>query len=125
MAEPGSSKLRLDASNFDIYNDDIQAAALNATKLSVALPSDVNFHRSVNSDFAQALDECSAKTLGLANKLLALSEGGQSHASSAKGKGKLRDQASVVDGFAPHIVDVLDQLFERAVRVAVVFNKSN
>lgn len=117
MAEPGSSKTPLNASNFSAYNDDIQAAALKTTKLSVALPSDVNFHRSVNSEFAQTIDECSTRTLELANRLIALSEGGHAH-SLAKGKGKLRDQASVVDGFAPHIVDVLDQLFEQAVRSA-------
>lgn len=113
MAEPSSSKIPLDASTFDSCNTDIQAAALKATKLSVALPSDVAFRRSVSGEFAEKLDRCADKSLQLLNSLIELVEGG-----SGKGKGKLREREDVLDGFERDVVDVLDRLFEQAVSKA-------
>ncbi|KAH8114700.1 ribonuclease H-like domain-containing protein [Phellopilus nigrolimitatus] len=103
--EAGSSKSgSISSHSFDEYNANIQGAALNTTKLAAALPTDVTFHRSVDNDFAQAIDSCSEKALRLTNRLLALSET----------RWKLEDQEDVVDSFQSTVVDALDQLYESA-----------
>lgn len=100
------------AASFDAYSSELQAAALNSTKLAAALPPDIGFHRSVDKDFARAIETCSERTLRLTNKLLELSSG----QSSSKGKAKLQDEEDVLDSFQALVGDVLDQLFEQAVR---------
>ncbi|EJC98038.1 uncharacterized protein FOMMEDRAFT_149467 [Fomitiporia mediterranea MF3/22] len=114
-AEAGSSKAgKIWGSSFDSYNSELQSSVLQATKLAVGLPADVNFFRTVDNNFAQAIDSCSRKALALTNNLLELAEAHNSTSSRIKGKKKLGNQEDVVDGFGSLVVDVLDQLFERA-----------
>ncbi|KAI5121065.1 hypothetical protein M0805_008580 [Coniferiporia weirii] len=114
-AEAGSSRgPSLTSSSFDAYSADIQGAALGATKLSAALPADISFHRSLDSDFAQAIDSCSERALKLTNRLLGLSATHSSKDSRSKGKRKLEDQEDVLDSFQSLVVDALDQFFEHA-----------
>ncbi|KAF8259405.1 ribonuclease H-like domain-containing protein [Lactarius quietus] len=64
------------------YYAQLQASALKATKSAAALPADLSFHRSVDSDIASDLEACSNILLNLA-----------SSSKSAKRKGKARDIA--------------------------------
>ena len=114
--EPGSSKSTLvSSSSFDSYYSDVQNSILRATKLAVALPTDVSFHQTVDDSFAREIDCCSSRTLRLTNSLLELSRNNYSLNSPAKRKRKLEVQEDVVDSFGSLVVDVLDQLFERVV----------
>ncbi|EPQ54765.1 hypothetical protein GLOTRDRAFT_77494 [Gloeophyllum trabeum ATCC 11539] len=112
-----TSKATLSSSAFDEYNLQLQATALKATKLAAALPSDVSFHRSIDSEFANDLDICSAKVLSLTNALLNMASYGESSkAGGSRGKGKLKleSQDDVVDSFDSLVVDAMDHLLERA-----------
>ena len=114
MAEASSSKAgRITSSNFDTYNTEIQGLALEATKLAAGLPPDVAYHRTVDSEFAKAVDICSEKALRLANKLLSLAS--NEGPSLGKGKARLEEEDDVTDRFGSIVVDVLDHLFERVV----------
>ncbi|TFK48707.1 hypothetical protein OE88DRAFT_1663795 [Heliocybe sulcata] len=111
MASASSSKSVLSSSAFDEYNLQLQSTALKATKLAVALPSDISFHRSINSELANDLDVCSSKALSLANALLNLAS---TSSSRGKGKVKLGSQDDVVDSFHSLVIDGMDHLLERA-----------
>lgn len=115
QTEAGSSKCVVSVSRetFETYSSELQAAALNSTKLAAALPSDIAFHRSVDRDFAQSLEVCSERTLKIANKLLDVS----SINSRSKGKAKLQNKEDLLDNFQALVGDVLDQLFEQAVSI--------
>ena len=116
MAEASTSGTR-PAPDFAVLNSELQAAALKATKLAATLPADLDFHRSLDKQFAGKLDACSEKVLSLTNKLLSfISTGEQSKSSKGKGKRRLEDEDDVVDKFNSIVVDAVDQLFERAVR---------
>ena len=117
MAEAGSSKSTTATRRpFEELNVEIQGAALSATKLAAALPSDVSFHRSVDNEYAAALDACSDKALGLANRLLSLlSSADSSKTSRSKGKYKFEDEDDVTDNFRTVAIDALDLSLERAV----------
>lgn len=116
-AEAGRSETgQTPTSSFENTTSELQANALKATKLAVALPDDINFNRTVDNEFAQAIDSCSAKALRLTNDLLYVAGRDCTSASRVKGKRKLDDLEDVVDSFGSLVVDVLDQLFERAVR---------
>ena len=106
------------STNFESSNSELQAAALNATKLAASLPADLDFHRSLDKQFAQALDSCSDKVLNLTNRLLSFVS--TIEGSKGKGKRKLEDEEDVVDKFNSVVVDVVDQLFEKAVRVTTM-----
>ena len=110
-AESSKSVVTPPSDSFDAYLSELQAAALNSTKLAVVLPADIAFHRSVDKDFARSIEACSEQTLKLANRILELSTS-QSH---SKGKAKLQDEEDVLDSFQALVGDVLDQLFEQAV----------
>jgi len=86
------------------------------TKHAAALPADLAFHRSVDSDLAEDLEACSKKVLSMTNMLLNLAST-VSNSKSAKGKGKARvqDEDDFLDRFGPLIVEPMDQLLERAV----------
>jgi exosome complex exonuclease RRP6 len=105
----------MDPSEFDGYYAQLQASALKATKNAAALPADLAFHRSVDSDLANDLEVCSNKVTSITNMLLDFA----STIKSAKGKGKarVRDEDDFLDRFASLIVEPMDQLFERAVFV--------
>lgn len=120
--EAGSSKRgALSPPNFDAFNTEVQGAALKATKSSAALPTDITFHRSLDSNFAKAIDSCSERALKLTNRLLVLTEKVQAgRGSRFKGKARLDDQDDVVDNFESVVIELVDQLFERVVSLCTV-----
>jgi exosome complex exonuclease RRP6 len=99
------------SASFDAFNSEIQGAALNVTKRSLALPSDLAFHRTMDPELARDLDEFSSRVLSIANDLLALVSASDNHR-----RPRLKSQDDVVDNFHPIVVDSIDPLFERAVR---------
>jgi len=115
--EASSSTGALTPSSFDDYNAALQSGSPNCYQVSAALPSDINFHRSIDSEFAQAIDDCSERALRLTNKLLDLAGSARGGKGRDKGKRKLEDEEDVVDSFGSLVIDVLDQLFEHAVRI--------
>ncbi|KAH7923828.1 hypothetical protein BV22DRAFT_557849 [Leucogyrophana mollusca] len=109
-----SGQTGIPSSSFDEYNSTLQGTALKATRHAVSLPTDLAFHRSMDSDLAQELDAFSSRVLSLTNSLLALVSTSET-AQNARGKGraKLESQDDVVDGFHSLVVDSMDQLLER------------
>lgn len=102
-------------SKFEDYNLRLQTSILNPTKRALALPTDIQFHKSINRDFAEEIEACSTKVLSITNKLLTLAA---SSATTLGGNGKARlvvDQDDVVDDFDSVVVDIMDQLLERVV----------
>lgn len=102
-------------SNFEDYNLKLQTSILNPTKHAFALPADIQFHKSIDSDLAEEIEACSTKALSITNKLLALV---MNSTTNLSGKGRPRlvvDQDDVVDDFDSVLVDTMDQLLERAV----------
>ena len=111
-----SSQNSLTGSEFDSYYAQLQASALKATKSAAALPADLAFHRSVDSDLASDLEACSNKVISITNMLLNLaSTVGSSKGAKGKGKARVRDEDDFLDRFGSLIVEPMDQLFERAV----------
>lgn len=101
--------------DFEDYNIKLQTSILNPTKYAFALPADIRFHKSIDRDFAEGIEACSTKVLSITNKLLALAT---SSSTNPGGKGKARllaSQDDVVDNFDSVVVDIMDQLLERAV----------
>jgi len=113
-----ASSSTVSARNFDVFNSDIQANALKTTRNALTLPSDVAFHRSIDTDFARDLDDFSSRVLSLTNKLLLLAATADT-IQSGKGKGKLENQDDVVDNFHSLVVDSMDQLLERTVSITL------
>ena len=102
-------------SNFEDYNLKLQTSILNPTKHAFALPTDIQFHKSIDRDFAEEVEACSTKVLSITNKLLTLAA---SSTTTLGVKGKTRlfvDQDDVVDDFDSVVVDTMDQLLERVV----------
>ena len=102
-------------SNFEDYNLKLQNSILNPTKHAFALPTDIQFHKSIDRDFAEEIEACSTKVLSITNKLLTLTA---SSTATLGGKRKTRlfvDQDDVVDDFDSVVVDIMDQLLERVV----------
>ncbi|CAL1713393.1 unnamed protein product [Somion occarium] len=98
---------------FDDYNTQLQAAALKATRLSAALPSDLAFYRSVDKALARDVDSCKSKVLSLTNKLLQLASSGTGSDGRARKRPRLENEDDVVDDFHGTIVDLMDQMLER------------
>ena len=101
--------------NFEDYNLKLQASILYPTKHAYALPTDIQFHKSIDRDFAEEIEACSTKVLSITNRLLTLAT---SSTTNPGGKGKARlivDQDGVVDDFDSVVVDIMDQLLERVV----------
>jgi len=102
-------------SNFEDYNLKLQTSILNPTKHAFALPKDIQFHKSIDRDFAEEIEACSTKVLSITNKLLTLAAS-STMTLGVKGKTRLFvDQDDVVDDFDSVVVDIMDQLLERAV----------
>jgi hypothetical protein len=102
-------------SDFEDYNIKLQASILNPTKHAFALPTDIQFHKSIDRDFAEEIEACSKKVLSTTNRLLTLA---MSSTTIIGGKGKARllvDLDDVVDDFDSVVVDIMDQLMERVV----------
>ncbi|KAF7330926.1 Exosome complex exonuclease RRP6 [Mycena venus] len=115
MADPPqASSSTLSSTSFSDFNSKVQTAALNATRGAAGLPTDIPFHRSIDSDLAEDLDAFSSRVLSLTNNLLSLvATADSSQSSRRKGKAKLQSQDDVVDDFHSLIVDSMDQLLER------------
>ena len=115
MAQASRSK-SLSTSGFNEYNNQLQSAALKATRNAASLPPDLNFYRSLDRGLTKEADACSARVLALANKLLGLvATAEDSSGRPSKGKARLRDDEDVTDGFRSSVVDAMDLLLERAV----------
>lgn len=112
----GSSQTPLTKSEFDRYYIQLQTSALKATKHAAGLPTDLAFHRSVDSDLAEQLEACSNKVVSITNALLNLTSTiGSSKSAKGKGKAHLQDEDDLLDRFGAVIVEPMDQLLERAV----------
>ena len=114
------------SSSFDNLNAQIQAAALKTTKLALALPSDIQFHRSLDHELAEDLDAFSARLLRLTNNLLALAAtvDGSQPGQKGKGKMKLETQDDLLDNFHSVAVDSMESLLERVVSLDSLFLRS-
>jgi hypothetical protein len=111
------SQTPLTMSEFDEYYALLQESALKVTKHAAGLPSDLAFHRSVDSDVAKDLDACSSKVVSVTNILLDFASTiGGSKSAKGKGKARLQDEDDFCDRFGALIVEPMDQLLERAVR---------
>ena len=114
-----SSQTPLTKSEFDGYYAQLQEHVLKATKHAAGLPSDLAFHRSVDSDLANDLEACSSKVVSMTNMLIGLSSTiGSSKSAKGKGRARLQDEDDFIDRFEALIVEPMDQLLERAVRSA-------
>jgi exosome complex exonuclease RRP6 len=112
-----SSQTPLSKSEFDGYYAQLQNAALKATKHAAGLPTDLAFHRSVDSDLAKDLETCSKRVVSMTNLLLDLASTiGNSKGAKEKGKARLQDEDDFLDRFEGLIVEPMDRLLERAVR---------
>ena len=103
---------------FEDYNLKLQTSILNPTKHAFALPTDNQFHKSIDRDFAQEIEACSTKVLSITNKLLTLAASSNATL-GGKGRAKLvADQDDIVDDFDSVVVDIMDQLLESVVSEA-------
>lgn len=101
--------------NFEDYNLKLQTSILNPTKHAFSLPTDIQFHKSIDRDFAEEIEACSTKVLSTANKLLTLATSSTTNLGGG-GKAKLLvDQDDILDGFDSVVVDIMDQLLESVV----------
>jgi hypothetical protein len=117
QSDMDSSQTPLPKSEFDGYYAQLQSAALKATKHAAGLPTDLAFHRSVDSDLAKELESCSKRVVSMTNVLLDLASTiGNSKSAKGNGKARLQDEDDFLDRFEALIVEPMDQLLERAVR---------
>ncbi|KAE9407816.1 hypothetical protein BT96DRAFT_954400 [Gymnopus androsaceus JB14] len=114
MANPTTAQdsLLVTSATFDELNSQFQSTALKATRNSMLLPSDINFHRTMDAEFSKDLDVFSSRVLSVANKLLNLASTADPSA-KGKGKGKLESEDDVVDNFHSVVVDLMDQMMEK------------
>ncbi|KAF9221508.1 hypothetical protein BS17DRAFT_784858 [Gyrodon lividus] len=89
---------------FIAYNDALQAAALYTTRLAAtSLPSDLPFHRSIDSALACDVDALSSRVLGLTSRLILLASGKTD---------RLEEEEDIVDDFVRNIVDSMEGMLE-------------
>lgn len=105
------------AATFDEYNTQLQALALKATRNAALLPSDIDFHRSMDLALSKDLEALSARVLNLTNRLLALAATADPR---GNGKAKIQNQDDLVDSFHSLVVDPMDHLLEGTVWPTVV-----
>ncbi|KZT31893.1 hypothetical protein SISSUDRAFT_1056155 [Sistotremastrum suecicum HHB10207 ss-3] len=115
MTSKAKAESLIGDANFSDFQTRLQAAILAPTKKSMSLPKDIQFHRTLESEFAKELDSCADRLLSLTNKLIRLADGGSSAKQSGKrkGKAKLETEDDVVDGFRSRVVDSMENLLER------------
>lgn len=97
----------------DEIDSQIQASALKAARNSMLLPSDIQFHRTMDAEFSKDLDIFSSRILSIANQVLALMGTADI---STKGQSKLETEDDVVDNFHSIVVDTMDRMMEKTVR---------
>lgn len=105
---------------FDEYNSQLQIAILKATKNAAALPGDIAFYTSMAKELAQEVETCSSRVLNLTTRLLDLVATGETGAAKGKRRARLESIEDVQDSFRSIVVDAMDQLLERTVRIEVV-----
>lgn len=125
---------------FDEYLPVITAALDELTTAANGLPtnkSDINFHRTMDRQFAKDLDDTSSRVLWMTERLLAMADAGQREA-KGKGKGKdkagvkvlapkaadkprrkLEEEEDVIDGYKRGVLGVVDGLLEDSVSRSV------
>ncbi|KAJ4497032.1 ribonuclease H-like domain-containing protein [Lentinula lateritia] len=94
----------------DEIDSQIQASALKAARNSMLLPSDIQFHRTMDAEFSKDLDIFSSRILSIANQVLALMGTADI---STKGQSKLETEDDVVDNFHSIVVDTMDRMMEK------------
>lgn len=94
----------------DDHLEALQAAALSATRCAAALPTDIQFYRSLDSAVAHDIDALHARLLALTNRLLQFA--------STVHTPLLHDHDSLLVDFHPLVVNVMDDLFERTVSLS-------
>lgn len=118
---------------FNEYMPVITAALDDLTTAANGLPtnkSDINFHRTMDRQFAKDLDDASSRVLQMTERLLSMVDSGQRE---AKGKGKdkadlkgapkaaekprrkLEEEEDVIDGYRRGVLSVVDGLLEDSV----------
>lgn len=108
--------------HFSEYEAALRSSVDSVVVASSSLPDDLSFHRSLDRQLGKRLDSNSERILTLTSKLLDLIDAGN-HArrdngrknDDRKGKRRLDSEEDVVDNFHSIVVDVLDQILERAV----------
>ena len=96
--------------------------------------SDINFHRTMDRQFAKDLDDASSRVLQMTERLLSMVDSGQRE---AKGKGKdkadlrgapkaaekprrkLEEEEDVIDGYKRGVLSVVDGLLEDSVSASL------
>ncbi|KZV86994.1 hypothetical protein EXIGLDRAFT_711949 [Exidia glandulosa HHB12029] len=96
-------------SSFSEYQAKLQNAVLQPTKLALGLPKDLAFHRTLDRNFAEDIDECSSRVLALTNKLIKFASTARNAPDEALG-----GEEDAVDNFHSLVVDVMDRLLEQA-----------
>jgi hypothetical protein len=95
------------------FESRLQAAAVAPTKKAMSLPQDLQFYRSLDSEFGEDLDACSDRLLNMINKMLAAVDG---LSFQGKGKARLETVDDVLDNFNAIVGARIDSLLERTVR---------
>ena len=110
-AGPSMSRSPPTTETFATFHTGLQAAALKATRASAGLPVDLDFYKSVDEGIKKNVDRLEGRVLALLGKCIALADG--------KGKGKeVRVEGEdLVDDFHGSVVDFVDVLLEKTVRV--------
>ena len=71
-------------------------------------------------ELAQEVETCSSRVLNLTTRLLDLVATGETGAAKGKRRARLESIEDVQDSFRSIVVDAMDQLLERTVRIGVV-----
>ena len=100
--------------SFEDYNLKLQTSILNPTKHAFALPTDLQFHKSIDRDFAREIEACSTKVLSITNKLLTLATSTTTLDGNIK-RNLVANQDDILDDFDSVVVDIMDQLLESVV----------
>jgi exosome complex exonuclease RRP6 len=122
---------------FNEYMPVITAALDELTTAANGLPttkSDINFHRTMDRQFAKDLDNASSRVLQMTERLLSMVDAGQRE---MKGKGKdkvdfrtapqaaekprrkLEEEEDVIDGYKRGVLGVVDGLLEDSVSTSL------
>jgi exosome complex exonuclease RRP6 len=125
---------------FNEYMPVITAALDELTTAANGLPttkSDINFHRTMDRQFAKDLDNASSRVLQMTERLLSMVDAGQRE---MKGKGKdkvdfraapkaaekprrkLEEEEDVIDGYKRGVLGVVDGLLEDSVSASLCVN---
>ncbi|KAG5335992.1 hypothetical protein C0989_012393 [Termitomyces sp. Mn162] len=117
-----ASSSALTSATFNDFNSRLQINALKTTKTGLALPNDVAFYRSMDSEFAKELDNFSSRVLSLANKVITFVATADTTSSRAKVKAKLENQDDIVDSFHLLVDICLDEFSGRMKAPAITLN---